>query len=222
MMNQPFYTIDQGNSNSSIFYWSNNSGRKVSGLEQKNVPAYISSVSRREGLNHPGLREIKFTQGDYFGKMKVNYGETPGVDRLLFAYWGFRSFPDKNLLLIDSGTYLTIDLLTPRGFEGGVIYPGHELFNSTYKSGSNLHVPKYSKVEAAYPFKNTKNTLEQAYYLMVKSTVLEILRTNEINQIVTSGGHGMKIYQLLKADFEVLHLENAVHHGIYTYVNDLT
>ena len=222
MMNQPFYTIDQGNSNSSIFYWSNNSGTKVSSLEQKNVPAYISNVSRKDHFNHPYLNEIRFNQCDYFGKMKVNYGETPGVDRLLFAYWGFRNFPPQNMLLIDSGTYLTIDLLTPNGFEGGVIYPGNELFNSTYKKGSNLHVPEPSEVNSAYPFKDTKQTLEQAYYLMVKSTVCEILSTNKINQIVTSGGHGMEIHHLLKSDFRVLHLKNAVHHGIYTYVNDLT
>ncbi len=51
-----------------------------------------------------------------------------GYDRIADAVGAFSLFPGKNILIIDAGTAITIDLLTAKGeFYGGNISPGLDL-----------------------------------------------------------------------------------------------
>lgn len=54
--------------------------------------------------------------------------ETLGKDRLAAAVAAWYNYPGKNLLIIDAGTALTMDLVNIRGeFVGGAISPGMEM-----------------------------------------------------------------------------------------------
>jgi type III pantothenate kinase len=54
--------------------------------------------------------------------------ETLGYDRIADAVGAFSIFPGNNVLIIDAGTAITIDLLTSKGeFYGGNISPGLDL-----------------------------------------------------------------------------------------------
>ena len=61
----------------------------------------------------------------------TNYYEEPstlGVDRWLAALGARRHFPNRNLIIIDAGTTITIDWVDRySGFQGGAILPGAEL-----------------------------------------------------------------------------------------------
>lgn len=54
--------------------------------------------------------------------------ETLGFDRLAAAVGAHTTFPDSNVLVIDAGTAITIDMVTAKGeFLGGNISPGLEM-----------------------------------------------------------------------------------------------
>jgi type III pantothenate kinase len=54
--------------------------------------------------------------------------ETLGFDRLAAAVGAHTTFPDSNVLIIDAGTAITIDMVTAKGeFLGGNISPGLEM-----------------------------------------------------------------------------------------------
>ena len=54
--------------------------------------------------------------------------DTLGYDRIADAVGAFSLFPGNNVLIIDAGTAITIDLLTSKGeFYGGNISPGLDL-----------------------------------------------------------------------------------------------
>ena len=154
-------------------------------------------------------------------KCALTMGTTVGIDRLLFAYGVYQQNPKESSLLIDSGTYLTIDFLNKNSFEGGVILPGKKLFNTAYQQGTNLHVPKSVPGEKSYPFKSTKDNLEQAFRLILLSTVSEISKECSFTQIFVTGGDGEEIIQFLEKRWTCHFIKHAVHRGIAQYVQDL-
>jgi type III pantothenate kinase len=73
--------------------------------------------------------------------------ETLGFDRIADAVGAEFTFPGSNLLIVDAGTAITIDLVTSKGeFFGGNISPGLELrFRALHEFTSRL--PKVEKEE---------------------------------------------------------------------------
>lgn len=62
--------------------------------------------------------------------IRLNYKtpETLGSDRIATAVAAWQQYPRKNVLIIDLGTCLTIDLLDKNGtFQGGLIAPGIQM-----------------------------------------------------------------------------------------------
>lgn len=76
--------------------------------------------------------------------------DTLGYDRIADAVGAFSLFPGNNVLIIDAGTAITIDLLTSKGeFYGGNISPGLDLrFKSLHNFTKKL--PLVEK-ESVYP-----------------------------------------------------------------------
>ena len=50
--------------------------------------------------------------------------ETLGNDRIAVVVGAAIQFPKENVLVIDAGTCITLDLLTTEGYQGGSIAPG--------------------------------------------------------------------------------------------------
>lgn len=68
------------------------------------------------------------TDLEYLLKNSYESKDTLGVDRLVAAVGARQIQPRGNVLVIDAGTAVTIDLITDAGgFEGGVILPGFDL-----------------------------------------------------------------------------------------------
>jgi type III pantothenate kinase len=62
--------------------------------------------------------------------IKLNYDtpQTLGTDRIAAAVGAWALFPNRNVLVIDSGTCITYDLVTADGvFQGGIISPGLDI-----------------------------------------------------------------------------------------------
>ena len=58
-------------------------------------------------------------------KLQVDQPDAVGLDRVLNAFAAIRLCPDKDVIVVDSGTTTTVDLVSADGvFHGGTILPG--------------------------------------------------------------------------------------------------
>ena len=85
--------------------------------------------------------------------------ETLGLDRIALAVGASSRFPNKNCLIVDAGTCLTMDIITDQvDYLGGVISPGIQLrLNSMHNGTANLPDLQH---DFSIPKKIGKNTVE--------------------------------------------------------------
>lgn len=70
-------------------------------------------------INHAGLLPFKI---DYDNPQNL------GSDRIADALYASHFYPDKNVIIVDAGTAVTVDFLSKdKIFKGGVIFPGLKL-----------------------------------------------------------------------------------------------
>jgi type III pantothenate kinase len=108
--------------------------------------AIISAVGRLDpeyrDIFATSFHELIFLDINTPMPVKVLYKtpETLGLDRIAAAAGAHRIFPGFPVLIIDMGTAITIDLLTPRGeFLGGNISPGmHTRFRALHDYTAKL------------------------------------------------------------------------------------
>lgn len=100
---------------------------------QHQIGRIISSTTRTSEIKLPtplqGISHVKFTI-DLRLPISIDYKtpETLGTDRIAAAAGAATLYPERNTLIIDMGTAITIDFLTADGvFKGGIISPGPEM-----------------------------------------------------------------------------------------------
>lgn len=70
--------------------------------------------------------------------LRIKHPETLGADRIAAAA-GAASLGHRRAVIIDAGTAVTVDLLSPEGFLGGAIFPGlHMLLQSLHTGTASL------------------------------------------------------------------------------------
>lgn len=170
-------------------------------LHWGDVPGVISAVKHypemddvlKNGLwTHEPKKEFK---GKKFFGMPVDYSETIGADRLIGAYGIFHK-EVKPTLLIDSGTFLTIDLITDQGLLGGYILPGLNLIKKDYEEGAMLSEVKWSPLSEEIP-KNTFNAV-QAYAYVLIEFILKLKSEHHVDHLVITGGDALILENWLK------------------------
>ena len=146
--------------------------------------------------------------------MDVRYDRsTLGPDRLAAALGGWREFYKEGCLVVDSGTALTLDLITPSGeYRGGNISPGLRLrFRSLadYTSKS----PLVDNVENPVAF--GENTVEAITAGVVNGMVYEIAGTYAvarkefcIDNILLTGGDIDLLHRCLVSRLDALFLHH--------------
>lgn len=126
-----------------------------------------------------------------FLEMNIQYGETLGEDRLFQSYFLHHNFPEEEILFIDAGTFITIDLISKEGFEGGFIFPGINAFLSSYSKGQKL--PKTwdapLNLTASVPH-TTQEAITEALKVYLHSTLSYFLNKYSKRSIVVTGGTG--------------------------------
>ncbi|MBY0413287.1 MAG: type III pantothenate kinase, partial [Bdellovibrionales bacterium] len=140
-------TIDNGNTHPNVGFFDNGVLKNVVSLkEYHSLPddfILISSVGKALPFKPSFDLKTKRTK-DHFFDMKVNYAETLGDDRMIAGYGVFKKIKsNEKILLIDAGTFITCDIITNIGFEGGYIFPGINRFLKTY--GESAQLPTLSK-----------------------------------------------------------------------------
>lgn len=199
-------TVDNGNTNPHAGIFENGKLSAVIPLKDfKELPGdfiIASDVGAPLTLNLSfDLKSKRHTKSHpFFFDMPVNYAETLGDDRLIGGYYLFKKLTAavERFLLIDAGTFITMDVVSPKGFEGGFIFPGVKTFLFSYGKGAQLPVLKNAKSQ----MKELPHTTEEAilgakeFYL---SSVLEsIVRQTMPSKIFITGGSGELIETKLK------------------------
>ncbi len=213
-----FVTIDLGSSQASFCLFSSE-GVQRHELNEKEwgkvstLPGILSSVRSEKTLldRHPYLNDDHiFRIGNYFRKghfldMPIQYSETLGQDRLACAYWAWKNRRKGNVYIIDAGTFLTVDKVSDKGFEGGFIFPGIQTLLNSYTAAENL--PRLAdmtwKAKEDLP-QNTKAAMLNAIELMYTTSLKETLK--EPNAVFLTGGEGQTIGSLLiknKVEFQL-------------------
>jgi len=102
-------------------------------------------------------------------KKAVDSPETVGIDRLLAAFAAVKTYGDANMLVVDAGTAITVDVVQNRTFCGGAILPGLAAQSEIYPQISE-NLPLISVSDSfltsspVYPGRNTKEAIHNGLY----------------------------------------------------------
>jgi type III pantothenate kinase len=112
------------------------------------VSAVLSEVRQYNDQLDPLIKEgllidrVKdYWKGEKFAGMPVRYEKSLGEDRLIAGWWAYRS-KELPVMVIDAGSFITVDVITSDGFQGGHILPGFQLWQQMIDSGEKLNATK--------------------------------------------------------------------------------
>jgi type III pantothenate kinase len=238
-MTTNIYTFDFGNSNPKVGIWKDEIFCKTVLLNQfkvnnelKNLIFLKSSVRPNKDqqiskeLNIEFENFIKFRKEKSFLDMPVNYSLTLGEDRLFQAYYIYKnciSKKTKNIILIDSGTFTTIDYITTQGFIGGYIIPGNQTYLDIYKQrGEQLTQFKASELGQSSQVPNdTQSAILNSLPTLLKSFYQDLYHKNPDSICIITGGGSMLHHQILSKITNSTVNNDLIHKSLH-YIHQIT
>lgn len=196
-------TIDNGNTNPNVGIFNNGILQNVIPLDQYNQTpedyVLVSNVGNALPIRSNFELRSRRTKTHFFD-MRVYYAETLGDDRLIAGYGIFKKIKkEEKVLLIDAGTFITMDLITNEGFQGGYIFPGITRFLKTYAHSAQL--PSLSKDLLFKSNSDIPHTTEEAILkateLYLKACTEEVINNNSPDKIIFTGGSANEIKNLI-------------------------
>ncbi|MCR9204959.1 MAG: type III pantothenate kinase [Halobacteriovoraceae bacterium] len=167
-------------------------------------------------------REIKSTfshefKDNLFFDMPVHYGKSLGHDRLISSYLAFHWIKEE-VLILDCGTFITLDLVNPDGFQGGFILPGIKTLGESYPRGDQLFEPDTTHLfsENSSERKNFPNSTMDAmtggHTLIIEGLIERIQSLSKGRKILVTGG-GAELFQ--KHIKNTISCPNLLHYSMY-------
>ena len=193
-----WYTLDLGNTHPHYGKFIQGKLTSVAPLSQeKGIDEFIqgqsnwvaSNVTQYKIPQENRLTELR--KGQQFLDMFIEYGETLGEDRLYQSYFLHHNFPKEDILFIDAGTFITVDLISNGAFEGGFIFPGINAFLSSYSRGQKLpktwQAPLSLQVQTPH---TTQEAITEALKVYLHTTLSYFLEKYSKRSIIVTGGTG--------------------------------
>jgi type III pantothenate kinase len=196
-------TIDNGNTHPHAGLFEFGVLKEVMPLE-KYVPqtddyVLIASVGRPISIK-PSF-ELKSRRSlSHFFDMRVHYAPSLGDDRLIAGYGIYKKIKKtEKILLIDAGTFITCDLITDGGFQGGYIFPGISRFLKIYSDSAQL--PLLSKDQLFSENDELPHSTEEAILkateIYLKSSIELVITKTSPDKIIFTGGNASNIKNLI-------------------------
>lgn len=139
---------------------------------------------QRQGFLITRLKD--YWRGNKFAGMPVHYSKTLGEDRLIEAFYCYKNNKLPSLI-VDSGTFLTIDVVNENGFMGGYIAPGIENYFKIFENGAQLkEVAVITEFENKLP-NNTSSAITNSY-LGFMALANNLIQEHRIINIMLTGG----------------------------------
>jgi len=156
------------------------------------------------------------------GGLTIAYKDSSklGVDRFLAMLGAINHFPKTNLLVIDIGSALTIDLINDEGIhKGGLIMPGLKALRTSFVKFSTETIIKGRTGLQS----NTKDSWLSGTEIMLISTIKEQVREfksiyPEGLTLLTGGGASMLTNELSQP---INYFENLVLDGLVSYAKSV-
>lgn len=163
------------------------------GMSANNSSVVVCEVKAREDeiqkLQEQGFlvtRLKDYWRGSRFAGMPVHYAKTLGEDRLIEAFYCYKKIKAP-VLIIDAGTFVTMDVVTPDGFQGGYIIPGGEAYLSTFGKGEQLKdVPLTLSLKHSLPTETADAMTES--YIAFAALAKKLVKDFALQKIVITGG----------------------------------
>lgn len=163
-------------------------------MNSSNTSMVLSEVKSREEELRPYIdqgylltRIKEYWKGSRFAGMPVHYAKTLGEDRLIEAFYCFKKYRPTPLLIIDAGTYVTMDVITSDGLQGGYIIPGISNYFQTYSQGEQLKdVILKTKPEMNLP-QETADAMGMSYQAFAHLSK-QLVEKYQLKKIILTGG----------------------------------
>jgi type III pantothenate kinase len=197
---------------------------------EKETPVRICSVvsSLRESiestLSSGNLGSVTFLRYHKNLPIKINYRkpESLGIDRIANCLFGVKKYPDENLIIIDIGTAVTVDVLTEkREFLGGYIFPGPETqLKSLHKGTFQLPHLEYSIGSVSIPPDSTRDAMIGGTGFSVAGGISFIIskiiqQTGKDYRILSCGGGWKSIENLIEIEYTFIKNLTLIGIGLY-------
>ena len=230
-MNKTVLTFDIGNSNPHVGFFIGNNLEKVVALSNLTLPEYnyncvFSNVGRStediELKVKDKIIQLPKLSNNFFLDMVVNYENTLGQDRLYQAYYLYKHYENETVLLIDAGTFITIDLITKNGFRGGYIFPGINTYLSCYSSkGANLPSVNKKIIESstAELGTSTPEAISNSFHLQLSLSLSLVIEKNLPKKIVITGGVADTVSNMVQKQIELRKDEHLIHRSLHYLAN---
>lgn len=225
------FTLDIGNTNPHVAHFENGELKGVSTFEKfrSTFPpqslAPKSLVISQVGATPQGLEEyrdkvlpITKREEKQFLGMPLNYEMSLGQDRLYEARFLFEEAQTQHLRLlnINAGTFITLDLITPEGFLGGLIAPGVRTFLDSYQKGAQLPLVAPHKLQRAIDLPSTtEQAIARATGLYLSSLIEVFIEQTGPNKIIFTGGSAQLLSELVSCKLETEQNPHLIHHALY-------
>ena len=206
------------------------------------LKAIISNVGNSKRLYEKlsGLDfEIKSTfisdirENNSFLGMPVFYSETLGDDRLCQAYFAWKKNPEGPKIVIDCGTFTTVDYITEEGFLGGYIFPGPQTYLNSFQSGSHLptiNLQTSTRDEALNGKKvpqDTGSAILGSLSVYHQGIISFLNQKLDPNRIILTGGKASSLFPYLKGssfkksslDYRPFYIHEALFQILLDYEN---
>lgn len=163
----------------------------------------LSHLIKSWALTHNVTFTQARTQASLY-KVQCGYQQEQqlGIDRWLAVLGGEYLYPEKNLLIVDSGTATTVDFLDSTGMHhGGWIIPGHQMMHqSVLNSTSKVFAEIIENADTGFGDNTSDNLNNGCWAATVGSVIygyqLAKAQVSEVELIVT-GGQGNNLSSLL-------------------------
>lgn len=246
---QGLITLDFGNSNphAGLFQKNQNQWQHLKTVPFKELNIFLTQLQMDSVNSAIVLAEVKsreeelfeylkqgflltrvkdYWRGTKFAGMPVNYSQTLGEDRLIEAFYLYKQ--DKTpTLLIDAGTFVTMDIINAAGFQGGYIFPSQTSYFETFKKGEQLKDVALSSVNGGDLPHQTADAMTGSYSAFVALAKTMIQEYSVSRLVVTGGNSSWWIKQLeqcgagiiVKEEKDLIH--SALHYWMTTQIEPI-
>lgn len=139
-------------------------------------------------------------------KILYSTPETLGVDRLAGVLGGYSLFPDKDFLVIQSGTCITYDLyFKNKGYVGGAISPGLDIRNRAMNSFThqlplvNTENIEYTEIIAGNTNDALMSGILNGALFEIEGFIREAEKQSENLNVILSGGNTLYFAKKIKS-----------------------
>lgn len=220
-----FYSFDIGNSHPHIGIFQDGELQRVSPLNEfhefsqvqfgcASIVGKIPSELTELLVKLPSLPKI---ENQLFFEMPVQYTPSLGQDRLVSAYHLFQNIQEPTLL-IDAGTFVTIDLITPQGFRGGHILPGKKILLESYGRAAQLPTLNLDQIKIEWEQlpQSTEQAIANSVILLYRDFLESFLKRHKVKNIVLTGGSATFFTPLLAKTLNVQQEPHLIHYALQT------